>query len=88
MAALPWTEAGDVEAWPTRHGWWLRHGRSLTCGASALLILPGFLLDATQGGSFVAALIADAGFAVEIIMIYVGAVLANGWVVFPAPGTH
>ena len=87
MAALPWTEAGAEAGSPMEQGRWLRHGRSLACAASALLILVGFLLDVTHRGSFMAALLSDtetgAGFAPEVIATYVGAVLAGGWFVFP-----
>ena len=87
MEALPWTEGCSTGICPVEEGWWQRHGRLFACAASAFLILLGFLADSYERGSFVAAFLADTendtGFAPEVILIYVGAVLAGGWFVFP-----
>ena len=87
MEALPWTEGCSAGICPVEEGWWQRHGRLFACAASAFLILLGFLADSYERGSFVAAFLADSengtGFAPEVILVYVGAVLAGGWFVFP-----
>jgi Zn2+/Cd2+-exporting ATPase len=87
MESLPWTEGCRAGICPVEEGWWQRHGRLFACAASAFLILLGFLADSYERGSFVAAFLADGenvtGFAPEVILVYMGAVLAGGWFVLP-----
>ena len=87
MEALPWGEECGAGTCPVEEGWWQRHGRLSACVASGLLILLGFLLDAYHRRSLIEALLSGSetvsGFSLDVILIYLSAVIAGGWFIFP-----
>src|SRR5262249_12849883 len=73
MQALPWQEAS---ATPRAETLWQRHGRTILCVASGLLLASGFLWHALRHGSVLDALAAgDSGghtFPLVSLLLYLG----------------
>ncbi len=84
MEAIPWESAGETE--PGVRGLWKRHGRSVTCSASGVLLATGFVShgamhtwwDALTGGE-------ATGLALPafVTACYAAAVATGGWYIFP-----
>jgi Zn2+/Cd2+-exporting ATPase len=87
MEAVAWDDACGAGICPVPEGWWRRHGRTYACVASGLLILFGFGADAYHRGSLIEALAPGVeprwAFSPDVILIYLGAVIAGGWFIFP-----
>ena len=61
---------------------WANHGRLFACAASGILLLAAFIFEAFYSRSISAALAGQSGPAFAIIL-YLGAILAAGWFIFP-----
>src|SRR5215510_3273930 len=84
IQALPWQEAS---ATPRAETAWQRHGRTILCVASGLLLASGFLWHAMRHGSVLDTLAAgDSGghtFPLVSILLYLGAVVSGAWFIAP-----
>jgi Cd2+/Zn2+-exporting ATPase len=86
MAAIPWHESDTTPG--GEEPFWPRHGRTILCGVSGLLLMTGFLWHAMRHGSLLDALAAGHGtashaFPVVSILLYLGAVVSGAWYVAP-----
>ena len=83
-AGLPWQESSATARAET---FWQRHGRTILCIASGLLLASGFLWHALRHGSLLDALAAgDSGghaFPLVSILLYLGAVVSGAWFIAP-----
>jgi Cd2+/Zn2+-exporting ATPase len=64
---------------------WEKHGRLFACLASGLLLTAAFVFQALNRGSIFAALAGQSGTGAPIfaIVLYISAILAGGWFLFP-----
>jgi Zn2+/Cd2+-exporting ATPase len=87
MEAVPWSDACGAGSCPMEESRWKLNGRLYTCVASALFILCGFLLDAYHQGSLIEAFVPDlaegSGGSLDVVLIYLCAVISGGWFIFP-----
>lgn len=81
MAAERWREEGEE---PPPEGWWERHGRTLLCAASGLLLVTGFAVHALTGEGLLAALGAGEASPPPLsIVLYLAALVAGAGYVAP-----
>jgi Cd2+/Zn2+-exporting ATPase len=59
------------------------HGRLLACAASGLLLLTAFAFHALHSASIFAALAVSKGAPIFSVVLYLSAILAAGWFIFP-----
>ncbi len=87
MEAVSRDDAWCAGTCPVQERWWQSYGRLIACVASAFLILLGFLVDAYHRGSFIEALVPGfeegPGPSPEVVLIYLSAIIAGGWFIFP-----
>ncbi len=79
MEAAPWTGSAE-ELTP-----WQRHGRSVLCVLSGVLLGLGFAMQAAHLGGVAAAFRSELGHGLPtvVILCYLGALLSGGWYIFP-----
>ncbi|GKT09761.1 cation-translocating P-type ATPase [Desulforhabdus sp. TSK] len=87
MRAVPWADPCVGGTCKTEEGLWQRRQRLLLCLTSGLLMAAGFVLHSFREGSLSRVMFEkDSGghiLPVEVIILYVGAIVTGGWLIFP-----
>ncbi|MHC1745434.1 MAG: heavy metal translocating P-type ATPase [Syntrophobacteraceae bacterium] len=86
MEALPWQAEAESRAGGYGESLWERHGRLFLCLLSGILTAAGVSVHGLQEGSWVRAFVEDMaaqGPPPWSRVLYAGAILAGGWMVFP-----
>lgn len=86
MEAVPWVDDRDGRSSLPESGFWERHGRGITCAASGLLILGGFLFHAFSF-TFLEALVpgenTDHAYPLATVLLYFCGIVSGAWYIFP-----
>jgi Cd2+/Zn2+-exporting ATPase len=76
MCSIGLCAAGD-------EGLWENHGRLLACVASGLMLLTALIIHAFHSRDILTALEGRNGVPISSVLLYVSAIFAGGWFVFP-----
>ncbi len=88
MKAVTWPDPGSCTGGCAKEErFWQRRGRLLMCLASGFLMAGGFLFHVIHEGSMIRVMAEQEGnghgIPVAVVFLYLGAVIAGGWFIFP-----
>lgn len=87
MEAIPWNGECSAGVCAVEEGPWERHGRLMACILSGVLMLVAVTIEVIQGEDIFRVLAESRGSgaaaSISAILLYVAAIIAGGWFIFP-----